>query len=412
MSIITARYLGPEGNGVIAALTVYPALFMSIGSLGIRQSTAYFVGQEKDSIDNIYGAALSIWVFTSVIAVAACYLLIRFFTKEDYSGTLVFLAIAAIPFSLYNTYASGIFLGKQDIREFNRINWIPAATNLAFTALLVIAIPLGVQGSMIGSLLAPLTMFFFVIWRVRKITNLRLNFDFVLMGKMLRLGVVYAISLLIINLNYKADIILLEKYSDSYQLGIYTKGVTIIQYLWEIPMLLSTLTFSRSAGAKDPLEFSRKVCRLLRIGGIVILLASVVIYFLSDFIIVLLFGERFRESVMVLKLLLPGVLLLTIFKVLNMDVAGKGKPWLSMTAMIPAVIINIVLNIMWIPQYGANGSALSSTISYSVAAILFLFIYSSKVGIPVREIFRYSNEDFSIVRSLLTKLKPNSIGTK
>ena len=115
---------------------------------------------------------------------------------------------------------------------------------------------------------------------------------------------------------------------------------------------------------------------------------------------------------MVLKLLLPGVLLLTIFKVLNMDVAGKGKPWLSMTAMIPAVIINIVLNIMWIPQYGANGSALSSTISYSVAAILFLFIYSSKVGIPVREIFRYNNEDFSIVRSLLTKLKPNSIGTK
>ena len=83
-----------------------------------------------------------------------------------------------------------------------------------------------------------------------------------------------------------------------------------------------------------------------------------------------------------------------------------------MTAMIPAVIINIVLNIIWIPKYGANGSALSSTISYSVAAILFLFIYSSKVGIPVREIFRYNNEDFSIVRSLLTKLKPNSIGTK
>ena len=73
---------------------------------------------------------------------------------------------------------------------------------------------------------------------------------------MLRLGIVYAISLLIINLNYKADIILLEKYSDSYQLGIYTKGVTIIQYLWEIPMLLSTLTFSRSTGAKDPHEFS------------------------------------------------------------------------------------------------------------------------------------------------------------
>ena len=183
MSIITARYLGPEGNGIIAALTVYPALFMSIGSLGIRQSTAYFVGQNKDSIENIYGAALSIWVFTTIIVVATCYLLIRFFTKEDYSGKLIFLAIAAIPFSLYNTYTSGIFLGKQNIREFNRINWIPAATNLLFTALFVIVIPLGVAGSMIGSVLAPLSMFFFIMWRIRKITTVKLNFDFVLMGR-------------------------------------------------------------------------------------------------------------------------------------------------------------------------------------------------------------------------------------
>ncbi|HSB93203.1 MAG TPA: polysaccharide biosynthesis C-terminal domain-containing protein, partial [Flavitalea sp.] len=153
-------------------------------------------------------------------------------------------------------------------------------------------------------------------------------------------------------------------------------------------------------------------CRLLRIGGIAIFLASVVIYFLSDFIIVLLFGERFRESVMVLKLLLPGVLLLTIFKVLNMDVAGKGKPWLSMAAMVPAVIINIILNIWWIPQYGANGSALASTVSYSVAAVGFLLIYSSTVGIPVREILRFNAEDFAIVRSMLIKFKLNSINSK
>ncbi len=405
MSIITARYLGPEGNGIIAALMVYPTLFMSIGSLGVRQSTTYFVGQEKYPMEDIYGAALSIWLFTTVLVVSICLVLINYFTKGQYTSIHIFLAVAAIPFSLYNTYTSGIFLGKQDIRQFNRINWIPAGINLVFTFLLVVVVPWGVTGSMIGSVLAPFIMFFLVMWRIRKMVPVKFNFDFKLMGNMLRLGIVYAVSLLVINLNYKADIILIEKYANTYELGIYSKGVSIIQYLWEIPMLLSTLVFSRSAGAKDPKEFSRKVCRLLRIAGVVIIIASILLFLLSKYVILFLFGEQFRGSIMVLKLLLPGVLLLTIFKVLNMDVAGKGKPWLSMTAMIPAVIINILLNILWVPKYGANGSALASTISYSVAAILFLLIYSKYVQIPIKEIFTFNHEDKLAVRSVYLKVK-------
>ena len=46
-NIITARFLGPQANGIIAALTVYPSLFMTFGSLGIQQSTTYFVGKNK-----------------------------------------------------------------------------------------------------------------------------------------------------------------------------------------------------------------------------------------------------------------------------------------------------------------------------------------------------------------------------
>ncbi len=405
MSIITARYLGPEGNGIIAALMVYPTLFMSIGSLGIRQSTTYFVGQDKYPIEKVYGAALAIWLFTTVLVLGTCYVLIRYFSKGDYSSVHIFLAIAAVPFTLYNTYTSGIFLGKQNIREFNRINWIPAGINLLFTFLLVVIIPWGVTGSMIGTVLAPFIMFFLVSWRIRKMMQVKFNFDFALMGRMLRLGIVYAVSLLVINLNYKADIILLEKFSTASELGVYTKGASIIQYLWEIPMLLSTLVFSRSAGARDPKEFSRKVSKLLRIASSIILVASIVLFFLSDFIIVFLFGEAFRGSVMVLKLLLPGVLLLTIFKVLNMDVAGKGKPWLSMYAMVPAVIINIILNILWIPAYGANGSAFASTISYTVAALLFLYIYSRNVGIPVREIAQFRKDDFDVFKAALSKVK-------
>ena len=108
---------------------------------------------------------------------------------------------------------------------------------------------------------------------------------------------------------------------------------------------------------------------------------------------------------MVLNTLLPGVLLLTIFKVINMDLAGKGKPWVSLKAMIPALIINVILNVIFIPKYGATGAALASTISYSKAAILFIFLYSKETKIPVLDIIRYQASDFQPIVQLLKKLK-------
>src|SRR5690606_3210131 len=168
---------------------------------------------------------------------------------------------------------------------------------------------------------------------------LRKNNDIIY--KMLRLGIIYALALFVISLNYKINIIMLEQLSSTDQIGIYAKGVSIVEYLWEVPTLLSTIVFARSASSTDPLGFSRKVAQLLRVCFIVVSLMSVAFFFLSTFIMVTMYGEEFRASSAVQKILLPGILLMTIFKVLNMDLAGKGKPWIAMLAMSPALIINV-----------------------------------------------------------------------
>src|SRR5690606_28480834 len=124
-SIITARYIGPEGNGIIAGLAVYPSLFMTIGSLGIRQSTTFFLGKKLFSEEQIKTAITQIWMFTTITSLIVCFILMYFFSTSGSNLILVFLALAPIPFSLFNTYNSGIFLGKNDIKTFNKINWIP-----------------------------------------------------------------------------------------------------------------------------------------------------------------------------------------------------------------------------------------------------------------------------------------------
>ena len=178
----------------------------------------------------------------------------------------------------------------------------------------------------------------------------------------------------------------------------------ITDFLWEIPMLLTTIIFAGSANAKDGAKYSKKVAQLLRLSIVFIGFGSIIMLILARYMILVMYGEEFIKSTEVLKILLPGVLLLTIFKVLNGDLAEKEKPWVSMKAMIPAVVLNIGLNFAFIPKYGANGAAIASTISYTFAALLFLYFYSKAVEIPIKEILHYSKGDFHVVKLALKKI--------
>ena len=205
-------------------------------------------------------------------------------------------------------------------------------------------------------------------------------------------------------MNYKLDLILLEKLSTKFEIGIYTKGVNLVEYLWQIPTLLSTLIFARSAVAKDNMAFSHKLMQLLRISTLLMFLASVFLYIIAPFIIVFLFGDEYYNSINVLRIAVPGIVMMTCFKILNMDLAGKGKPWVALIAMTPALLINIYLNYLLVPAYGANGASIATTISYALGSVIFLFSYSKVIGISLIEMYSFKRSDFDFIYQIL-KLK-------
>src|SRR5690606_24856053 len=124
---------------------VYPSLFMTVGSLGIRQSTTYFLGKNIFEEEKIKTAITQIWIITTIVSIFSCFLLMYYFSRSGSNLSLVLLALSPIPFSLFNTYNSGIFLGKDDIRTFNKINWIPSLLVLIATAILVVGMNLNVK---------------------------------------------------------------------------------------------------------------------------------------------------------------------------------------------------------------------------------------------------------------------------
>jgi O-antigen/teichoic acid export membrane protein len=107
--------------------------------------------------------------------------------------------------------------------------------------------------------------------------------------------------------------------------------------------------------------------------------------------------------------ILPGVLLLVVFRILNSRLAGMGKPQVAIYSFIPALVINLLLNLLWIPRYGGMGAVWATNISYSFGCVIFLFAYAWKVKMPVIEIFRFRKSDFYFFRNIRNRFKGKAI---
>lgn len=404
-SVIIARSLGPEMNGILASILVYPSLFITFGALGVRKSSAFLIGRKLADEEVVFKSIIHLWIFSSIFSVLVSFGLVYFTLANKPSLELVVLSVLPIPFSLLNTYLSGIFLGNNQINEFNEVNWIPNVTTLIFTYLLVFVLELELVGVLLAQTFGQGIMTGILFWKIGASKLFSFKFDLVVIKSILKLGIAYAIGLLIVNMNYRFDVIILEQISTPFETGIYSKGSVLTQYLWQIPMLLGTIVFARSASAVDRKSYSLKVCQLLRLSFLLIISCSIVLIFLAKPIILLLFGDAFLGSVDVLKMLMPGVALLTIFIVLNMDISGQGKPLFLVRSLLPALIGNIILNIILIPKYGAIGAAFSSSITYTLGAILFVCHYSRFTKIKLSEILFYKKEDFILILGVLMKYK-------
>lgn len=397
IGVVAARLIGPEGRGLLASLSVAPDLALTFSQLGVRQSVAYFVGKKIHTTDEIVPTLFGLVFISNLMAIGACLAYYHFTGLTAQPWLLLALALAPLPFSLLTNYASGVFLGKQMIVRFNRVNWVPMALNLALVMIIGWGAQLGIIGIMVAAVVAAIVSSGYAIYLLSTVSSLRIRFNRLVASKLTRLGMVYAIALFMLTLNYRLPILLLQSLSSFSEVGVYAVGQALAFIIWEVPAVLSNLIFSRGVNSNDSAAFADKVvvlARMVILAGIVIAVGCALI---GPFAIPLIYGPEFAGSATILTILLPGTVAFMAFKILHMDIAGRGRPWLSMPVVVPCMIANALLSIAIIPKYGANGAAAMTSASYVVAAVMYVVVYARITGRSIASIVIYRRSDFSAV---------------
>ncbi|WP_172564915.1 polysaccharide biosynthesis C-terminal domain-containing protein [Vibrio navarrensis] len=362
-SILLARFLGSESRGALAVVVAYVTLSLPIVSLGLKQAFLFFI-VNKNVFPNIKSR---VYLYTAVIIlslISVC-LFDYIYQQSEFNFFVLSLLLskAMVEISAYKLLVDrkSHFLSKYNFaRAIFELTLLLILSYVdSFSVVLVLTVYI------LGQLIS-----LFLIYVSSNFNENNRNYNDIGLNELIKKGVMYSIPLFLINVNISVDIIMLGKLGTLKDVGVYQVAVTIANLLWIIPNLLGGLILSESSQKKlkDSLVQLNRFYKYLLFAAPIL---TIPLYY-SDTIFEIVFGTEFRESGGVFNILFYGFYSMVVYKITNGVLAAKGKTRVPMLIFTLASIINIALNLLMIPRYGANGAAYASLISYLIISISFV----------------------------------------
>lgn len=198
------------------------------------------------------------------------------------------------------------------------------------------------------------------------------NFRWENLKSIYSVGFITMVVMLLINVNYYIDTIMLKKMSSFYYLGLYSVGVNFSNISLLVPDAFKEVLFGDSTKqdfSKNVVLSSIKVSLLL----LIVFIVGFIIF--GKFALRLFYGADYVLSYQLTFILFIGNFSMIFFKILQpvyISYANQTRAAIFLTC---SAIVNIIINLLLIPKYNAVGAAIASAVSYTVCGCLFLFNY-------------------------------------
>jgi O-antigen/teichoic acid export membrane protein len=406
IGVINARVLGPSGKGTVALAVLVPTFASQFLRFGVDVANVYFLGSKKHALQAILGNSLMVVVATNLVAVPLYIIFIPLISDTIAAGvkpSLLLLAGLLLPLNLLVGHLSPIFLGLQRVKKYNFIALWGKVTALFFIVVLVAVLSLGVVGAIWATILASLLVVSWALKELSKDVSVKPTLNPGLLKECISLGFRAYLGNVVQFFNYRLDIFVVNYFVGVANVGLYSTAVTGAELLWYIPQAVSTILFPRTAatGAEEAKLFTPKVCRNT---FLITLIAALGLSIVSKPLILFIYGEAFAPSVIPLWLLMPGVVALSISKILTSDLAGRGLLQYGAYSSAISLVATITCDLFLIPKWGIAGAAVASSISYGIATLVVLFFYVRISGNGLAVVLIPRKEDVIIYRRYCSSL--------
>jgi O-antigen/teichoic acid export membrane protein len=386
-SAIVARWLGPEGKGMLALALLIPGILALFLNWGVGVANVYFAGSRRLELSALAGNSLAFTILGTALGGAILALLVfaRLLDKiaPGVPTNLVLVAMLGLPFALASQYYGTILQGLRHIAALNLVDLGRGAATLALTTVAVALLGWGTYGAGLSSVMAAAVG---AAWTAgllrRRGAALAPRWQRDVWRPMLSFGLRGHIGNVLQFFNYRADMFIVNYLVGPAGVGIYSVSVAIAELLWQLPNAVGFVIFPTAAATK-PSTMNAFTPRVLRITLGLTAAAAVLLAVIGRPAIEFVYSAEFATAYLPMLALLPGVVLLGGAKVLTNDIAGRGYPHLNSASTAISLTATVALDLLLIPQHGVLGAALASTAAYAtmfVAAVAFYLRVSQRTG--------------------------------
>ena len=389
-SVVTARYLGPTGKGTVTLLLLLPAFGVSLLSGGLEIANTYFVGRSRDELapalanSLCYAALVGAAGLVGLLALRAP--LNRAFFELSLPLTGFVLAGVLLPLSLLRDLLYSLLLGLRDFAAVAVCRTTRELAMILCTCLVLVLWQATPRAVLVAAFAATvLTILVSALLLRRHLRGWSLRPDAQLLRRYLTLGIKGHVGTIAQRVNYRLDRLLLAFFVGQAAVGYYSVAVGLAELLLLAPGAVAEVLFptiaherARRSGVLTPLAL--KYTALLVVGGGLVLAGS------AGWLIPLLFGAQFAPALRPMLWLLPGVVAVSLGKVLIGDLSGRGLPQYATLGAGVALLFTVALDMTLIPRWGVNGAALASSASYLAGTLVMGACFVRVLRGPRRQI--------------------------
>ncbi len=391
ITVWLARHFGPEGFGVWNFAIAFVALFGVFAVLGMDGIIVRELVTDKVDAGRILGTALVMRLAAAIIAAtaavgAACWI--------RGVGDITTLLVASNSLTL-------VFQSSQII-EYHfqaemRARAAVVAANIAFLVTAVLRLGLLAMGApmawfglslVIEAMLAACLLTY--AYR-RDAKHARWSFSLPLAKRLLGQSWPLLLSGFAVMAYMRIDQVMLAMMLNDHTVGVFSAALRVAEVWYFIPMAITAAAFPRmlERRAADPVAFQRYTQTLYDCMAWLGLAVAVFASLSARWLIPLLYGQEYAQSATILSIQIWAGIAVAMSYVHGRWLLAEGLQKYGLYYTLSAAVVNISLNFLLIPKYGAVGAAWSTL--------------AAQIGVlPIQLFFKKARRNFLMMLNVAT----------
>lgn len=377
ISVVIVRVITKEAFGMWSYANNILSFFLLIEGLGVVPGLLQFASAAKDKEEKLsyLKYALLVGSLSNTILAIAIFLFTIFFELPIRGSTEILRYLSLLPLItiLFNTLQ--VFL-RSDLRN-KQFSLVTVINTLAFFfGVLIGGYFFEIAGIIWGRYLSYFISCFIAAWFVKD------YYESFLKAKLpsssnrqefLKFSIVSMLTNSISSILYLLDTFLIGIFIQSETVVASYKTATLIPFALNfIPASVMTFAYPYFARNKDNKEVVKKYfLKMQRYLFLLNLVISVLLITFAPFIIKVVFGEEYLDSLIPFRILSLGYLIAATFRIPAGNViASLRKVKVNFYNSIVSGSANVVLDIILIKRYGSNGAAIATVLIFIISSII------------------------------------------